>query len=187
MVEMTLEPTMLAILASMKGKMFKSYEGCFPVSAPIVPDRVRINLGSFSVDLKCWYKEVDNWREVDGFDPPCVLSCAEAPSGEPFTSKAGNERAVLVGERITGVDVVSYVIDVGGMPDAIIDMAIVIRTKRSTYTFSRGVWFDTSFYVAKGDDVDIKFSEEKCVEGWAGEPREGGSSELNITRKVTSL
>ena len=187
MVEMTFEPGMLETLAKMKGKTFKSYEGYFPVSESMIPDRVRFNLGSFAVMLECWYKEVDNWREVDEFDPPCVLSCAEEPLGEPFPVESEYIRTILVGERITGVSVVSYAIEEKDGPCAVMDTAVVIRTKHSVYTFSRGVWFGSEFSVSVGDDISIKFTEEKCAEIWAGEPEEGEPPEVHVTRTVTEL
>ena len=53
-------------------------------------------------------------------------------------------RTVLVGERITGVSVVSYAIEEEGELRAVMDVAVVIRTKHSAYTFWRGVWFRSS-------------------------------------------
>lgn len=187
MVEMTFEPEMLETLAKMKGKTFKSYEGWFPVPAVRrVPDRVRFNLGSFAVDLKCWYKDVEGAIELFE-DLPCVLTCEEVPPGEPFESKAGDVLAVLVGERITGVEVVTYSIEEEGALDAVIDMAVAIRTKRRVYAFSRDVWFSMMFSVAEGDDVEIGYSELECAEGWAGEPNEGDPPEVKVTRTVTVL
>ena len=187
MVEMTFEPEMLETLAKMKGKTFKSYEGRFPVpDSGVIPDRVRFNLGSFSVDLRCWYKDVEGAIELFE-DLPCVLTCEEVPLGEPFVSKAGDVFAVLVGERITGVEVVTYSIEEEGSLDAVVDMAVAIRTKRRVYTFSRDVWFSTAFTVAEGDDIEVEYSELKCAEGWAGEPNEGEPPEVKVTRAITVL
>ena len=186
MVEMTFEPEMLETLAKMKGKTFKSYEGYFPGPWPIIPDRVRFNLGSFAVDVECWYKEVENWRDFF-WDPPCVLSCDEKPLGEPFPTKADNVRSVLVGERVTGVEVVTYAIEEEGSLDAVMDVAVVIRTKRKVYTFSRSVWFSSVFNFAEGDDISIAFSENECAELWAGEPDEGEPPEVKVTRAITVL
>ena len=187
MVEMTLEPEMLETLAKMKGKTFRSYEGYFPVSESMIPDRVRFNLGSFSVMLECWYKEVDNWREVDEFDPPCVLTCAEESLGEPFPVESECIRTILVGERITGVSVVSYAIEEEGSLDAVMDVAVAIRTKHRVYTFWRDVWFSMILHVAIGDGIEIGFTEEECAEIWAGEPDEGEPPEVRVTRTVTQL
>ena len=186
MVEITLEPQMLETLAKMKGKTFKSYEGRFPGPWPIIPDRVRFNLGGFAVMLECWYKEVDNWREFF-MDPPCVLTCAEEPIGEPFPTTAEDVHAVLVGERILGVEVVSYEIEEEGSLGAVMDVAVVIRTKNGAYTFWRDVWFSMILHVAEGDDIEIGFTEEECAEIWAGEPDEGEPPEVHVTRTVTEL
>ena len=187
MVEMTFEPEMLDILAKMKGKTFKSFEGRFPMpTVHIIPDRVRFNLGGFAIEVKCWYKEVDNWRDFF-WDPPCVLTCSEKPLSERFVSKADDVRAVLVGERITGVEVVTYAIEEEGSLDAVMDMAVVIRTKYNVYTFSRSVWFSSLFNFSEGDDVSIGFSEDECAELWAGEPDEGEPPEVKVTRTVTPL
>ena len=186
MVEMTLEPEMLETLAKMKSKTFKSYEGYFPGPWPVIPYRVRFNLGSFAVMLECWYREVDGWREFFA-DPPCVLTCAEEPLGEPFPVESDCVRSVLVGERITGVEIVSYAIEEEGSLDAVMDVAVVIRTKQCAYTFWRDVWFSMILQVAKGDGPEVGFTEKECAEIWAGEPDEGEPPEVRVTRIVKEL
>ena len=102
-------------------------------------------------------------------------------------SKAGDVLAVLVGERIMGVEVVTYSIEEEGTLDAVVDMAVAIRTKRRVYTFSRDVWFSSAFSVAEGGDIEIWESERECAECWAGEPDEGEPPVVKVTRTVTVL
>ena len=169
MVEITFTPEMRKVLAKMKGKTFKSYEGYFPGGwGTVIADAMRINLGSFAVDLKCFDREVENWREVDGYDPPTCLTCVESPIGEPLGYNAGRSTARLVGERITGIGIVSDRIESAGEPVAVIDVAIAISTKRAVYTFSRGVWFDRNIYPRAGGEIDIPYTVEECAEDWAG-------------------
>ena len=187
MVEMTFEPDMLDTLAKMKGKTFKAFEARFPVpSVRVIPDRVRFNLGNFAVDLRCWYKDVEGGVEMF-WDTPCVLSCAEVSLGEPFPSKAGDTRVMLVGERIVGIEIITFFIEEEGSLDAVIDMAVAIRTRHRVYTFSRDAWFSSIIKFAESDEIEVGFTEEECAELWAGEPDEGDPPEVKVTRKITVL
>lgn len=82
---------------------------------------------------------------------------------------------------------ISYSIEEEGSLDAVMDMAVVIRTKHNAYTFSRGVWFGSEFTISKDDDISMKFTEKKCAEIWAGEPDENDPPEVHVTRTVTEL
>ena len=187
MVEITFTPEMREILAKMKGKTFKSYEGYFPGGwGTIIADAMRINLGSFAVDLRCFDRKVENWQEVDGYDPPTCLTCSESPIGEPLGYNAARVTAHLVGERIIGVEIVTDRIESAGTPTAAIDVAIVIRTKRTVYTFSRGVWFDLNIYPRVGSEIDIPYTVEECAEDWA-EGTDENETPAQVNRTVIPL
>lgn len=187
MVEITFTSEMREVLAKMKGKTFKSYEGYFPGGwGTVIADAMRINLGSFAVDLRCFDRKVDNWQEVDGYDPPTCLTCSESPMGEPLSHNAEKATARLVGERITGVEIVCDHIESVGKSVATIDVAIVIRTRRAVYTFSRGAWFDLNIYPRVGDEIDIPYTVEECADDWA-EGADENELIARVNRVVTSL
>ena len=188
MVEITFTSEMREVLAKMKGKMFKSFEGYFPGGwGTVIADTMRINLSSFAVDLRCFDREVENWREVDGYDPPTCLACSESPIDEPLgRNSTGGITARLVGERITGVEVVSDKIESAGKLVATIDVAIVVRTKRAAYTFSRGTWFDLNIYPRIGDEIDIPYTVEECAEDWA-EGSDENETPAQVSRTVVAL
>ena len=181
MVEITFTPEMREMLAKMKGKTFKSYEGYFPGGwGTVIADAMRINLGSSAVDLRCFDRKVENWQEVDGYDPPTCLTCSESPIGEPLGCNAEKSTSRLVGERITGVEIVSDRIESAGEPVAVIDVAVVVRTRRTVYTFSRGIWFDLNIYPRTGDDIDIPYTVGECANDWAE-----GTDESEVPAEVT--
>ena len=187
MVEITFTSEMRKVLAKMKGKTFKSYEGYFPGGwGTVIADAMRINLGSFAIDLRCFDRRVENWQEVDGYDPPTCLTCSESPMGEPLNCNAEKATARLVGERITGVEIVSDRIESTGKTAAVIDVALVIRTRRTVYTFSRGVWFDLNIYPRVGDEIDIPYTVEECAEDWA-EGTDENETPARVKRTVIAL
>lgn len=189
MVQVTLTQEMRETLARMKGKTLKSYECFFPgAQRSVIGSKVRMSLGGYAVDLCCRPDEVDGWEDVFGDDPPYGLACEERPLDSCFSARDHYPTTVqLVGERIVGVDIVSYAIEEDDALEAIIDMAVVVRTKRSAYTFSRDIWFSFVFHVSEGGDAIIPFTEEKCAEAWAGEPDEGEPSKVRVTRTVAAL
>ena len=187
MVEITFTHEMREVLAKMKGKTFKSYEGYFPGGwGTVIADAMRINLGSFAVDLRCLDREVENWREVDGYDPPTCLTCSESPKGEPFGYNTGRIETRLVGERIIGVEIVRDIIESDSKLVSAIDVAIVISTKRAVYTFSRGVWFDRNIYPRIGERIDIPYTVEECAEDWA-EGTDGNEMPAQVSRTSIAL
>ena len=187
MVEITFTPEMREVLAKMKGGTFKSYEGYFPGGwGTVIADAMRINLGSFAVDLRCSDRKVENRQEVDGYDPPTCLTCSESSIGEPLPYNAEKTTTRLVGERITGVEIVSDRIETAGKPVATIDVAIVVRTRRTVYTFSRGAWFDLNIYPRAGDAIDIPYTVEECADDWA-EGTDEDETPAQVSREVTAL
>ena len=171
MVELTFAPEMRDALAHIKGKTFKSYEGYFPGGwGTVVVGPMNINLGSFSIEMKCEYCKVDGWEEVFVYDPPACLKCYERKQDELFRTESSPSTIKLVGERVTGVEIVNDRIEIDGASEVSIDVALVIRTKYHVYTFSRGIWFDDAIYVGIGDEIDIRYTKEKCEDTWSYGP-----------------
>ncbi|MBQ9043407.1 MAG: hypothetical protein IJ111_11425 [Eggerthellaceae bacterium] len=167
MVDMTFEPEMRELLAKMKGKTFKSFECRLIEEWGYIASPLRINLGSFAVDLECWFKEVPGWKELDPYDWPTCLTCSEAELGSAFFPERKSIAEYLVGERITGVEIVNDRIEMDGEPDGSVDVALVIRTKSCAYTFSRDIWFNYVMQYREGDVSEVPYTVEKCAADWA--------------------
>lgn len=187
MVEMIFSPEMKELLGRMRGKVFKSYEGDIRKEWNVTGYPLRVNLGSFAVDISCAEKEVDGWRDLFEYDPPTCLTCVEASLDSSFL--ADHHRTVhayLVNERITGVEVINDVIEVDGIAEATVDTALVIRTKDKVYTFSRAIWFSDLIDVNVSSDVVIPYTVEQCEGDWSDDPEEG-EAVAKVTRTTVKL
>ena len=142
---------MQALLKGLKGKTFKSYiynkEGRFERAY----GNLRIVLGRSAIDVMCVQHPVDDY-----FGEPEDMAYFTCEPVDPKSSFIpyidGRPLAYMVDEVITGVELVNdYVNYYDG--DCIIDMdiALVIRTKYHTFTFSRGIWFDETISIAIGE------------------------------------
>ena len=138
---------MQELLRGLKGKVFKSYiynkEGRFERAY----GNLRIVLGRSAIDVMCIQHPVDDY-----FGEPEDMSYFICELADPKTSFIpyieGRTLSYMVGEIITGVELVNDYVDYDD-GDCIIDMdvALVIRTKYHTFTFSRGIWFDETISI----------------------------------------
>ena len=151
MISATFTPEMREQLMGLKGKTFKSYvynkEGRFERAY----GNLRINLGRSAIDVMCIQHPVDDY-----FGEPedmAYFTCEPADPKSDFVPYIeGRALAYMVDEVITGVELVNDYVNYDG-GDCIIDMdmALVIRTKYHTFTFSRGIWFDETISIAVSD------------------------------------
>ena len=177
---------MREILSSMKGKVFKSYECVLYDCWGYIVTPLRINLGSFAVDIKLAHEEVPGWRELDPLDYPDTLRCWEMGLDSPFLPDTPGVTEYLVGERITGVEIINDYIEFGGSPRCSVDVAIAIHTKRNVYTFSRGVWFTSIILPEIADEVVVPYTVEECADDW-GEGPDGEEVPAQVTRTNITL
>lgn len=180
MIEMTFTPEMRSILGKMKGKTFKSYECDLDMRFRRTSGALRINLGRYAVDVACANQPVADW-DVD-LDDPTVFTCEERELKDAFfPGDSQPVRAYMVNEVITGVEIVNDTITVEGRPVASIDTALVVRTKRRTYTFARNIWFDYTIDINVADEVAIPYSVEECAADWSDEDG-GDAGTANVSR-----
>ena len=142
---------MFGVLAEMKGKTFKSYECTSLYPGGYTIGSLRINLGRFAVDVTCDYHPLDG--DPAGFDEMTWFSCKRADLKSDFQPGVLEEpRQYLVDEVVTGVEVVRDRVDhEHGAVIVVADVALVIRTKYHTFTFSRDLWFDDTIAVCISD------------------------------------
>ena len=142
---------MQQMLKELKGKTFKSYvynkEGRFERAY----GNLRINLGRSAIDVTCVQHPVDDY--FGEREDMAYFTCEPADPKSVFTPYIeGRPLAFMVDEIITGVELVNdYVNYDGGACIIDMDIALVIRTKYHTFTYSRSVWFDETISIAVGE------------------------------------
>ena len=149
---------MLALLATMRKKTFKSFECTSLDGFGTFPCNFRLNLGRFAVDVSCDLHPLEG--QPAGFDEMTWFSCAKADLKSEFQPGIVAEpRQYLVDEVITGVEVVHDRVEHDGGVVVEADMALVIRTKYHTFTFSRDIWFDDTIAI----DISAPGSEPQGI------------------------
>lgn len=147
MIEAGFTEEMKRLLASIKGKTFKSYECYKPGGFDATDGNLRINLGRFSVDIKLDLHPLDG--DPAGFDEITWFTCEQADPKSKFISLVlGEPRQYLVNEAVTGVELVHDRIEYAE-GDIVIEMdtALVLRTKFHAFMFSRGIWFSDVIHI----------------------------------------
>ena len=163
---------MQEMLKGLKGKTFKSYvynkEGRFERAY----GNLRINLGRSAIDVMCVQHPVDDY-----FGEPedmAFFTCEQTDPKSVFVPYiAGRPLAFMVDETITGVELVNDYVDYDD-GDCVIDMdiALVIRTKFHTFTFSRGMWFDETISIGVGGTDEAPAGISTIEELWYDEEDE---------------
>lgn len=180
---------MRGILAEMKGKTLNSYQ-LTPIGADgMLTDRsVRINLGQHAVDLNCF----DFTFEVIGQPVELGAMLSERMSLRDDFRPWSDEpyRAYAVGERITGVELVTDHAEVlhGRDADALdVDAAVVVRTAHATYTFARESWASTGIRITVSDGVAVPYGPDEISAAWLGLPEGCGVTVGEASRTVERL
>ena len=181
---LALTPGMRGILAEMRGKTLKSYQLAVAGGGGLLADRsVRLNLGQHAVDLNC----CDFTFEVGGRPAElAALLCERMSLNDDFGPDADAPvRAYAVGERITGVELVSDRVELEGGEALGIDVAVAVRTAYAVYTFARESWASTRICVAVADAISIPPSADGLnAERLAAQPELGGAKVERSTRKL---
>ena len=180
---------MREILAGMRGKTLKSYQLAVAGNDGTLADRsVRLNLGQHAVDLNC----CDFTFEVFGRPAELGAMLCERMS---LTDDFGYDpdvpvRAHAVGERVTGVELVTDHAEVLGGGDAgalDVDVAVVVRTAHAAYTFARESWRSTGIRVAVSDGIAVPYRPGDVDAGWLGLADASGIAVGGVSRTVAKL
>lgn len=189
-IETNFSDEMLKTLANMKGKTFKSFECALRKGDGWMSSagNVRFNLGQYAIDLRCFPHDVVIRGELEEMP---YFTCEKVPLDSEFVPYVvSSPKAYMVGERVTGVDVVRDSIEVTGDGEDVrldLDVALAIRTSGHAYTFSRGIWFDEEIDIAISDgEVVIPYTVEECDDDWTDDPEEG-SAVAKTTRTMIRL
>ena len=160
MIELVLENEMIEQLSSMKGKTLKSYDyypcPCEGSSLGFI----RLNFSNFAIDIETDYKAYT----CTGFsgepysDEATVITCKKKAAKEKYDIPEGWEmRRYLVGEVVSEIMIVRDTIKISNGDVFVYDNAMVIKTKDSTYTISKGCEVDPSLYIRNNEKIDVPY------------------------------
>ena len=177
---------MREILADLKGKTLKSYE-CVMKSKgkdSRSDDVLGIVLGQHAVHLfSRVFPFVVGGARVELSALRCERMSLRDDYGLPPSIPV---HAHSVGERITGVELVTDRVSFGGGVGALdIDSAVALRTAHGVYTFSRESWDSTGILVSQSDDVLVPDPVVDRNAAWLAAHPELGAAE--VTRTTTKL
>ena len=174
---------MREILASMKGKTFKSYLLAVSGGGMLTDRSARINLGQYAVDLNCCDFTFDIFGESAELG---AMLCERMSLADDFgTDPDAPVRGYLVGERITGVELVTERVKLDGADPLDIDVAVAVRTAHAVYTFARESWASTRIRVSAADGPSIPPSAAELNEGWLrAHPKLGAAKVTRSTAKL---
>ena len=181
-----------SLLSSMKGKTIKSleYQPSLICEGEVF-ELLRVNLARFSVLVTCF-----QGRRLY-FDEEEDVACFECKRSDPKVPLYGTSpmlaemnagvRRYLVGERVTGVEVVrEHAVDPEDGEAFDMDVTIALRTPHQTVSLSREAWFHEEIDVRTGlapdaDAASIQPLERTTlVDGMT-------QDDLRVTREVIAL
>ena len=149
---------MIQMLKSIVGKQFLSFEMDSSVegqsygSARLSFDNTAILLKNEEEEIAMFENEDVPYEEASKF--ACSISDFELTFLPGIADVAVKKHEI--DEIVTGVEIISDTIkSIEHDIDIIIDMAVVIKTEKHTYTFSKShVWFDEVIYVNIDKDIE---------------------------------
>ena len=159
----------MKLLSSLKGKTLASVEyEPLDVTAGDTYERVRLATPRLALDVTCCQEPA---LLYDIMEDVSVLRVARADPGTPFYTCGkslhlnASVRRYLVGERVTGVEVVrEHVVDPEDGESFDMDVTIALRTPHQTVSLSRGIWFDEVIDVRTGLATDANAASVQPIE-----------------------
>ena len=183
MIEAKFTDEMRKTFKNMKGKTFKSYEGApekFRRNLEFYGN-LRINLGLESIDITNLEQPMEFAGTIE--DVSC-FKCEKAERDsifEPYTLSP--HLVYMVNERIKSVAIVVDKIHVPDEEyDIEFDMALVIRTTHSVYTFTRGWYYWESIEVNVDKGKEKPYPIEQVQADW-----DNIQNNVTIQRRIEEL
>lgn len=165
-------------LAEMKGKTFKAYECVSSGSGGRSNGVVSIVLGQHAVHLASReFPFVVAGARVELSALRCERKALSDDFGLPPDTPV---HAYAVGERVTGIELVTDHVKVGKC-EFDIDIAATLRTAHGAYTFSRESWASTGILIAVADSLAILPSIDDFSSEWLRTHSELGAIEIART------
>ena len=182
MVKAIMTDEMRSILTGIIGSQLISYETEKEPSFSRVYGNLRINTSVGSI-------EVSNEEQVfpffdDSEDMTC-FSCVKVDPMIPFEPAVITDTQIIeVNNTITGVDIISDIIDINqGEYQITFDAAIIIHMGNDALMLARDTWFSELITIADNDDYDQVFSIDEVKEVWSND----GDYNVSVQREKHSI
>lgn len=143
---------------------------------------LQLNTEHFSVELRNEVHTFSLFSEVE--DVSC-FSCIFKRAGtifEPFCEEPW--KTVPINEKITGVSIVSDTVIVNDDEYAItFDMAVIIKTEKHQYSFSRNWFFSETINLSVDKGLDDVYPISRVIADW----NDDGNRRVSVQRSIVSL
>ena len=168
MVQAKFTSEMIDCLRKLIGESFVSYDGA--IMNQTAYGNLQLNTEHFSVELR---------NEVHPFS--CIFKRA-GTIFEPFCEEPW--KTVPINEKITGVSIVSDTVIVNDDEYAItFDMAVIIKTEKHQYSFSRNWFFSETINLSVDKGLDDVYPISRVIADW----NDDGNRRVSVQRSIVSL
>lgn len=180
MVQAKFTSEMIDCLRKLIGESFVSYDGA--IMNQTAYGNLQLNTEHFSVELRNEVHPFSLFSEVE--DVSC-FSCIFKRAGtifEPFCEEPW--KTVPINEKITGVSIVSDTVIVNDDEYAItFDMAVIIKTEKHQYSFSRNWFFSETINLSVDKGLDDVYPISRVIADW----NDDGNRRASVQRSIVSL
>jgi hypothetical protein len=177
---------MLNILASMKHKTLKSFEGDFSSKFDYVDGIFRINFNGFVFDVSCFTqpKLRLNYDGSSSLEDFAVFSCVKKKPSEKIDAYFSNPPLCFVkNEVVSEVLVVRDDINISSGEHIVMDQALIIKTREKAYTFTRKDWFIENISITTSDSLKGYRTVKQVKTEWEDE----GLFKVEVKREIVFL
>lgn len=181
MIELKFTKDMLALLRTLKGQRFLSYEkekGF--INNDSTYGNIRLNFENVSIDL------VNEQKLYDGFEEELAcFSCIKVNAKQKFIPAAVGETEVISKKgKVKKIEIVTDTINLNhGETIVESDSAISFYTDCGCYTFARTVWFSEVISILFDKSYDGICSASNVAEAWSND----GENDVSVNRKTTEI
>ena len=181
MVKAKLSDKMIKILKDTVGKTFCSYE-CGNIAMGAVYGNVQINMDNCAIEI------VNEAKELPFYDSTEDIShfvCRKKLLNEPFKPYCEEKSEKhTINENVISVSIIEDSVSVNdGESDIAFDMAVVIKTDKHSYMFSRGWFFSEIIDISVDKEFNEIYPINRVVKDWS----EDGENKVDVSRNVRKL
>ena len=171
MVDLTISEEMKGIMASMKGKKMKSFEGMYSFKLKNFLEIVRFNLGQYAVEFYVDYVAIKWFWGADHLldDEENCFVVTKHDLNERHYPEGWKIVQFDTDEKISEVIVVRDSIKTNKGDEIISDAGFVIKTNEKVYSFSRN-WIE--IFYNESNKIDMPLSVEDVKKQYTDEDNE---------------
>ena len=180
MVQAKFTSEMIDCLRKLIGESFVSYDGA--IMNQTAYGNLQLNTEHFSVELRNEVHPFSLFSEVEDVSCfSCIFKRADTIF-EPFCEEPW--KTVPINEKITGVSIVSDTVIVNDDEYAItFDMAVIIKTEKHQYSFSRNWFFSETINLSVDKGLDDVYPISRVIADW----NDDVNRRVSVQRSIVSL